>query len=106
MEEPRHKDAISSSELASGTDEKVSLTDIIADFGSRTTTHGISDIVSATNRFGRLTWIIIVGAAFAALFLQVTLLVIQYFEYHVNVQVSELHQMSKTGLSVMKDKIN
>ena len=60
---------------------------LVGEFGKNTTTHGISNIVSASHKYGRLTWISVVIFAFTVLMLQVGLLVRQYFDYNVNVQV-------------------
>ncbi|XP_077869753.1 uncharacterized protein LOC144361815, partial [Saccoglossus kowalevskii] len=65
-----------------------SMKEVVEEFGLSTTTHGVSHIVSATNRCRRLTWMIILFVAFSVLLLQLALLVKQYFEYNVNVQIA------------------
>ncbi|XP_077869752.1 uncharacterized protein LOC144361814, partial [Saccoglossus kowalevskii] len=68
--------------------EDKSVKDVVEEFGLNTTAHGVSHIVSADNGYVRLAWISIVLTATASLLIQVALLVHQYFEYNVNVQVT------------------
>ncbi|XP_070548128.1 uncharacterized protein [Ptychodera flava] len=56
-------------------------------FGNRTTTHGISYIVNASSHFSRTIWLVIFLAAMAALVAQVGLLIKQYFDRDVIVEI-------------------
>ncbi|XP_070537889.1 uncharacterized protein [Ptychodera flava] len=61
---------------------------VLEDFGRETTAHGIVHITNATSSVTRSTWIIIVLVAACAMLVQMTLLLIQYFEYNVHVKVT------------------
>nr|XP_002730426.1 PREDICTED: uncharacterized protein LOC100377451 [Saccoglossus kowalevskii] len=69
-------------------DTEKPLKDITKDYGKHTTAHGVSHIFSATHPCTRFTWIAIVLLALVILVVQVGLLISQFLEYNVNVQIA------------------
>ncbi|XP_070539403.1 uncharacterized protein [Ptychodera flava] len=69
------------------TSKSSDLGEIIKDFASSTTAHGVSLIVRSKDWKGKLTWSLIVCAALIAFTTQTLLLVLQYVEFNVNTKV-------------------
>ncbi|XP_077865309.1 uncharacterized protein LOC144351913 [Saccoglossus kowalevskii] len=61
---------------------------VTEDYGKNTTAHGVSHIFSATHPCTRFTWMAIVLLALVILVVQVGLLISQFLEYNVNVEMA------------------
>ncbi|XP_070546444.1 uncharacterized protein [Ptychodera flava] len=71
----------------SNEDQTTDIRTLAVDFANNTTAHGIPRVVGTQNKCGRSSWILIVVAALAVLSYQITLLIVQYSEFNVNVKV-------------------
>ncbi|XP_070538276.1 uncharacterized protein [Ptychodera flava] len=87
-EEPDELSSLDKSSEEKGGNHEDSLKHMLEDFGRETTAHGIVQITTAKSNVTRSMWLAIVLLAASVMLVQMTLVIIQYFEYNVNVKVT------------------